>query len=297
MLYPRPSAYSKSVIAIVGAALVGCGDPTILMRPQLHPNSARSLISSVNGSTISISDDDGTSYTLDVDAREIRVSTGVVINLRQEDLAMYASGFMDIVIGDSLSNQINTLPPPEGEGHGGPCGWNPCDSRPAPSIQISGVATPSVQTSVPPFGARAGLTVPVLNPGSGLQDIIVDAGPFSCAEIAENIMVSHYVYRGSRPTLFGVFRSGVAAAAPFVTGIEAISWMIAVGADINTAMIVNAGDRLTLQINVAMYRMSYCSETYHTAGPLPSFSLGGGLTYACRSVYKMSCTRFRGHVI
>jgi hypothetical protein len=291
MSHLQPSGYRRAGIVILGIALVACGDPTNLTRPKLQPNSARHLVSSVNGSTISILDDDGTSYTLDVPAQEIRVSTGVVIHLPPEQMPDYANGFMNIVVGDSLANQIGAAPPPEaGDGHGGPCGWNPCDSRPSPSVGLNRVAGQSAPAAVQPLGLRPSKTILGLNSAPSLDEIIADSGPFSCAEIAENIMVSQYVYRGSRPTVLGVIKGGIAAALagylPGVTEIEPLAWMIAVGADINTAMVGNMHDLLTLRINVAMYRMNYCSQTYYSSGPLPSFDLGGGLTYDCHSEYQ-----------
>lgn len=291
MSHLRTNTYRRAGITILGVALVACGDPTTLTRPKLQPNSARHLYSSVSGSTVTISDDDGTSYTLDVPAQEIRVSTGVVIHLPPEQVTGYADGFAAVVIGDSLANQIGAAPPPEaGDGHGGPCGWNPCDSRPSPSIGINGAMGQASAAALQPSGLRATQTIPVVNFAPALDEIITDSGPFSCAEIAENIMASQYVYRGSRVTVFGAIKAGIITAlagyAPGITTIDPLAWLIAIGADVNTAMVGNMHDLLTLRINVAMYRMNYCSQTYYTSGPLTSIILGGGLVYSCHSEYQ-----------
>lgn len=270
------------LFAVLG--IMSCADPTTATRAALAPGSARAFVSSVDGSTISISDVDGTAYVFDGAAKELRVSDGTVIEIPDELVATYANGFMDIVISDSYANQLTTNPPPEGEGHGGPCGALPCESAIGPNVVVDTLSKSHSGMGKPVYGTQ--VIWPKVNPKSQSEKKNggVTTATYSCSDLADNINGAAYFYRQSRPSLFGAIKSAISSSG--VTGAAALiskSTWLAVSASVGSYFINHSVDRLNLQISVVLYNSQGCTEYY--SHQVSSMVLGGGLYLSCTSEY------------
>jgi hypothetical protein len=289
---PFPEVTMKSALQRFGflaavTVFVACSDPvTSPNRATMTvPSKSHAQLSWADDSTITVTDpSDGTSFTLSPDAQEVRANTGVSIELDSADVVEFTNGFLRVAEGDTYGDQIDAGPPPEGEGHGGPCGWSPCEQSTGWTMfridSVSSKTYPGQQWGVfldRPKGKS--------HPHDKVSGTVTAQDGYSCSDLAGAIKDALPAYRASRVTVMQALKSILSQMADWENGhpvIKKPSWQ-AVAADMANAFANSKIDEVAMTITLTLYNSYGCYEVY--AGFVESQSLGGTMRLVCHGDY------------
>ncbi|MBC7791061.1 MAG: hypothetical protein H7Z74_14030 [Anaerolineae bacterium] len=297
-------------IAIAATLVAGCGIDATGPR-DLSPTLRKQ--STATESTVTIWDEYGTSYTLDPSALEIRVSTGVVIELYPEDLEPAATAFVAIHDGDALlTGTQNTPPPPPPPSE---CGQEKCPATGDMNVVVGGFslnapaalginigADPGAKGGFPKWNGKTYPTSIILKPsrqntdrraglmGPGLSQSMVTGSDFSpylaldgwnCSQIYGAIVGSFPEYLSSRLNVLSVVGTAAAASTTLEGGRPTVKRPSI--PDLALQLIPAASAALTnktaMAFMVTMYNSYGCQRIF--AGGFNGGSLGGGLRLVC----------------
>lgn len=166
-------------------------------------------------SEITVHHTDGTSFTLNAGAREVRVSTGIVIKLSPEQTAEIATAFRATTIGDPLAGEIDRTPPPPsgcGPESGGVC-ESALPSIDGPSVLVRQVSKSAKTKPGKTFGlGPLSYTKPRSKPSStessniGIASTSDYGWPPSCLDMAREMFAMTPRYRATRNSVLNTLK-------------------------------------------------------------------------------------------
>lgn len=264
---------SRCVMLVLVAA--ACGAPDNIQGPAVHAPFPPQSFQQSEVITL-LDEDDGSQYTLDLSAQEIRFSDGRVLKLDNEQTTDALATFHGTIVADSVNAELLSLD--RGSGCEDPSQVI-CDSPAQKSAQTSvGFMWRFVDDSKKPKGEKTNKKN-VQAFGSGVKR---QASADVCSDVATAALDVTGRYRNERTSIWGkVFGYAIAEAA------NELMRFLPRGSGSAVLFAGDVSDHLTTRTSLHILGFTWnsynCSSRQVTAGPIIRSSGGGGRNLVCHN--------------